>query len=152
MGIDPISIGIMAAGTLLQTGGAIMGAGAQAKENKARQSQADLEAQNQTLQQVRQARIKRAQIIQSGANAGVGGSSSVVGGAFDVQTTANQNVGYIGTQQSINSNILKAQQEQTNAAGLSNLGAGITNVGGTVFGHDQFISKKTGIPVGDIFG
>lgn len=142
MGIDPISIGLMVAGTLVSAGGQIMGQQAADKARKAQQRQADMEAQRKKLEQVRQARIARANIIQAGENQGAGGSSAVQGGAMGVTAQANQNIQYVGDQQNINNAISHAQTQEANAAGLSNLGAGIASFGGTVFNHSDYIKQK----------
>ena len=148
MGVDPISIGLLVAGTLISAGGQIMGQQAADKQRKAQQRQADMEAQQKKLEQVRQARIARANIIQAGENQGAGGSSAVQGGAMGVTAQANQNIQYVGDQQNINNAIAHAQGQEAQAAGLSNLGSGIASFGGTVFQHSDYIKQKAG----SIFG
>lgn len=148
MGVDPISIGIEAVGAIVGTVGAVSGMMSQQREAKARQRQSDLEAQNARLDQVRQARIARARIIQSGANQGAGESSSVTTGASGATSQADSNIQYINDQVSVNTAIQSAQRQQINAQGLQALGNGITNIGSTVFGNDKFIEKKAK----DIFG
>lgn len=142
MGIDPISIGLMVAGTLISAGGQMAGANAAAKQRQAQQRQADMEAQQKKLEQVRQARVARANIVQAGENQGAGGSSSVQGGAMGVTAQAEQNIQYLGDQQNINQAIAHAQTQEANAAGLSNLGSGIASFGGTIFNHSDYIKSK----------
>lgn len=142
MGIDPISIGLMVAGTLVSAGGQFMAGQAADKARKAQQRQADMEAQQKKLQQVRQARIARANIIQTGENQGAGGSSAVQGGAMGVTAQANQNIQYVGDQQNINNNIAHDESVAANWNGISNLGSGIASLGGTVFNHSDYIKQK----------
>lgn len=148
MGIDPISIGIMAAGTIISAVGSVNGVMSQQREQRAKQRQADLQAQNARLDQVRQGRIARARIVQAGANQGAGESSSVTTGASGATNQADSNIQYINDQQNVNNAILSAQRGQVNAQGLQALGNGITNIGGTIFSNDRFIDKKAK----DIFG
>jgi len=98
MGFDPISIGLMVAGTAVSAAGAFQSMSAQQQQLKARQAMMNLQTQNERLDQVRQARIKRAQIIQSGTNQGVGASSSVQTGASGVQGQAESNIQFIDSQ------------------------------------------------------
>jgi hypothetical protein len=142
MGIDPISIGIMAAGALVQGYGAIKGAAAQKRMQRAEQSRADMEAQNQRLEQVRQGRIAKAKAIQAGENQGVGNSSSVTAGANNATGEANSNIGYINAQQDVGSQIRTAQGQMNDAQGIASIGGAITNIGGTVFENDKYISQK----------
>lgn len=142
MGVDPISIGIMAAGTLMSIGGGIMGQQAQKKAMQAQQRQADLEAQNQKLQQIRQARIARANIIQAGENQGAGGSSSVTGGASGTLANAEQNIQYIGDQEHLSNVVASAKNQMADAEGIQKLGGSLQNIGGTVFNHSDYITSK----------
>lgn len=150
MGFDPISIGLMVAGLAISAGGAAMSQEAQAKQLKARQGMSNLQAQNERLDQVRQSRIKSAQILQAGATQGVGESSAVTGGAQSVQGQAESNIGYIGQQQGLVNDVFSAQRGEMNAAGITNIGKGVTSIGSTLFDPDvQAGIKKT---YNDIFG
>lgn len=142
MGVDPISIGLMVAGTLVSAGGQFMAGQQAAKQRKMQQRQADMEAQRKKLDQVRQARIARANILQTGENQGAGGSSAVVGGAQGVTAQAESGIQYIGDQQNINNAIAHSQAVEANDAGIANLGAGLANVGGTIFNHSDYIKQK----------
>ena len=133
MGVDPISIGLMAAGTLIQGFGAFKSAEAQKKQMRAQQASADMQAQNQRLEQVRQGRIARAKVIQMGENQGAGGSSSVTSAAGNATGQANANIGYINEQQDIGKQITSAQQQQVDWQTVSNIGKGLSSVG-NVFG------------------
>lgn len=142
MGIDPISIGLMVAGTLLSAGGQIMGQASADKARKAQQRQADLEAQQKKLEQVRQARIARGNIQQAGENQGAGDSSAVVGGSAAAMANAEHNIQYVGDQANLNNDIAKDQTQASNAAGLANLGSGIASFGGTIFKNSDYLKTK----------
>lgn len=136
MGADPISIGLMVAGTLVSTVGGVMNAQAQAKEVKAKERMAQVQAQHERLQQIRQARIAQANIIQAGTNQGVGSSSSVTTGASTAYGQAEQNISYINNQENIGAAIFKAQRQQINDQGIQSIGKGISDIG-SVFGSPQ---------------
>lgn len=148
MGIDPISIGLMAAGTLISGIGAINGASEQRKQLRAQQRMEDVRDQQQRLEQVRQANTKRAQILQAGANQGAGDSSSVTTGASGVTASEEQNINFIDKQAHINGIITQAQNGLINDNGIQQLGGGITSLGGTIFGNDKYIEGK----INSIFG
>ena len=144
MGIDPISIGIMAVGTLVQGYGAFKGQQAQAKMQRAQQSRADMEAQNARLEQIRQGRIAKAKVLQMGANQGAGTteSSSVVSAANNATGQAAANVGYVNQQADVGNQIRSAQGQMADAQGIGQIGGAITNIGGTVFENDKYIAQK----------
>lgn len=150
MGFDPISIGLMVAGTAVSAYGMIKTQQAEQQQLRARQSMTNLQAQNERLDQVRQSRIQRARIEQAGANQGVGESSSVVGGAQAVQGQAESNINYINNQNSVTNSIFTAQREEIDGRGITALGADVKGIGATLFDSDvQSGIKKT---YNDVFG
>jgi len=64
------------------------------KARMVREKSNRLQSGRQAVEQVRQAQIARADIIQAGENQGVGGSSAVIGGAGSVQSQAGSNIGF----------------------------------------------------------
>lgn len=139
MGIDPISLGVMAVGTIVSGVGAIKNANAQQAQLKAQGRMADVEAQQARLEQVRQSRIARAKIEQAGADQGVGESSSVTTGASGVVGQAESNINYINNQQDIDQAIFKAKSAQVSASGIESLGEGLQKLGGSVFANSDKI-------------
>lgn len=123
--------GLELVGAVVSIAGGLMGAAAANRENKARQAMANVQQQNQRLDQVRAARIKQAQIIQAGANQGAGTteSSSVVTGASGAVGQAESNVAYIANQWNVSKSIFSAQRAQIQAKGIEDIGKGIFDVG-----------------------
>lgn len=75
------------------------------------QLQANFGAQQEKIQQLREARIRRAAVIASGVNAGVGTESTAVqGGASSAYSGALGNVSAIGSMQTFSENISKQQE------------------------------------------
>lgn len=87
-----------------------------------------LKSRRAALNQVKEAQILRAEIINAGEGAGVGSSSAVAGGAGAVQSTAGGNVGFQQQLFTLQSNasrrLQKASESQFNA-GLLGQAAGI---------------------------
>lgn len=130
-----IGLGLAIVGTTVSVVGSLEQGAAQKKAERARQRLQQVSAQRERTQQIRQARIKRAQIAQSGTNSGAGESSAVEGGMAGVQSQALQNIGFIGRQVNAGEEISRANQDLINAQGISSLGGGITDIGGTIFSN-----------------
>lgn len=136
MGFDPISIGLMVAGTAISAYGAVKSSAAQAEQLRAKQAMANLQSQNERLDQIRQARIKSAQIQQMGSNQGAGESSSVTTGVSGAQGQAESNIGYINNEGSIVNNIFKDERNIGEGKGLEAIGGDVKKVGSTLFDPD----------------
>lgn len=136
MGFDPISIGLMVAGTAISALGALKSQGAEAQQMRARQAMTNIQAQNERLDQVRQARIKQAQIVQMGNNQGAGESSSVTTGASGVQGQAESNIQYIGAQQNAINDIFSADRAKMDGGAISSIGGAVSGMGRTLFNPD----------------
>lgn len=145
--MDPFSIVALAlaiAGTGTATVGAIKAGDAKKKAERLAAANASIEASRERTKQIRQARIRRAEILQAGANAGVSESSSVKAGAAGAMGAAFTNIGEINSQESAAKGQSAMRQGIIDAEGISNLGSGITSLGGTIFaGADE---------LNDIFG
>ncbi len=118
-------VGVVTALAVMATA-TVYSAGEQRKANKANkrarkeQQKADkLRSQKSAVEQIRQAQIARASIVQSGENQGVGGSSGVLGGAGSVSAQAAGNLGFanqvFALQQSQNRLMESAYSHQSNA-------------------------------------
>lgn len=122
-----IGLGIAGAGYVQQ-------ASASKKLATAQKRQSALEAQRARLKTIREARIKRAQIASAAASQGVGQSSGAIGGGGSVLSQASAGLGYIGQQESIQSDIFSAKS-------AASTGAGLTGLGGTLFSNAKRISS-----------
>lgn len=72
----------------------------QRKAREAQQRAADVEAQRARVQQVREARIRRAQVLASAGNEGLGaGTAGVAGAVGSIGSQAASNIGNINVQQ-----------------------------------------------------
>jgi 3-keto-L-gulonate-6-phosphate decarboxylase len=99
-----------------------------------------IKAHRERTQQIRAARIRAAEIAQTGENQGAGGSSSVAGGISSVQGQQFSNLQFIGAQESAGKAFSTAQQEMADAKGVQTLGTGISAIGGTIFKNRQEVS------------
>lgn len=69
---------------------------AQRRAEAAQKRAADLQALRRRQNLVREARIKRAQVVQAGVSAGVGGeSTAIVGGAYSVTTDLSSTISFL---------------------------------------------------------
>lgn len=136
-----IAAGAMAVGVGTSIYGAIAGGNAQKEQQQAQIRMDNLKAARERTMQIRNARAARAQIMQRGANQGAAGSSGVAGGAADVMGQAYGNIQYLGFEQQTGEAIAKARQKEINAAGVGDIGKGITEMAGTVFSNYENIGK-----------
>lgn len=75
-------------------------AAAQREATAAQGRASSVEAQRARIQQVREARIRRAQVLSSGVNAGLGTGTSGIGGAVgSIASQMGENIGSINQQQ-----------------------------------------------------
>ena len=86
-----IALGVLATGSLVEGRKARKSA---EKAAKVDQRRARLQSTRQSLEQVRKAQIARAQVLATGEQQGVAGSSAVLGGAGSIQTQAGGNIGF----------------------------------------------------------
>lgn len=88
-------------------------AAAQREATAAQSRSASVEAQKARISQIREARIRRAQVLSSGTNTGLGSGTSGIGGAVgSISTQMAENIGTIGQQQTF-------AQQTTNALQLA---------------------------------
>ena len=120
---------------------------AQNTANQIQSAQANVMAQRDRVAQIREARIRRASVISSAGNAGIGltGSSGVSGATSSVQSQLGYNLGTMGTMKSFADQLSAANQQEANAqADFYNAGAkgqfwqsifkGVAGIAGTVNG------------------
>lgn len=96
----------------------------------------EIENRQRRVQQIREARIQRSQVVQAGENQGVGGSTGVVGGAGSIQSQLAANIGQFTAQGTASAGTARATgkaRQATQRAGVAQA------VGG--FGQDIFQSQ-----------
>lgn len=135
------ALAAVAIGTAVSAYGAIEQGNNQKKMARAQQQQQQLQAARERTQQVREARIKMAQIQSTAESQGAGGSSGAIGGAESVVSQANTNLTYINNQEELGNKISDAQQGIINAQGIQAVGSGISKIGGTVFDNKDEIAS-----------
>jgi len=89
---------------------------AQSQREQAEQERrrADIQNTRSLRQSIRQSRVARATILNTGANVGTSGSSGVQGGAASVGSQSSANMGYFSALQDVNSNVTTIQGNQAN--------------------------------------
>lgn len=102
----------------------------QQKAQKQLQRQAALKAARERIQQIRQARIKAAQIEQQGEGAGVSASSGVQGGVGSVQSQLGSNLNFMDVTQIYGN---KATNYLADAAKANSLANTISAVGSLAY-------------------
>ena len=85
------------------------------------QLQANYAAQQEKTQQLREARISRAQVIAAGVNAGAGSSSVLEGGASSAYSSALGNVSNLNALQTYSEDISKINQDLAASSGRLNV-------------------------------
>ena len=124
-------------------------ASAQREATAAQGRSASVEAQRARIAQVREARIRRGQVISAGANAGMGATSSGIGGAVgSIASQMGENIGNINQQQTFAEETSAALQtsadQQVKAQRWQQIGAFSQSIfkqaGGftTIFGGNSF--------------
>ena len=129
MGLDPVTLGLASLAVTAvsavgqyqasqaQASAAAAGAQAQKEGIAAQQRMAQVDAQRQRLQQVREARIRRGAILSSAGSQGMGpGTSGVVGSVGSVSSQMAQNIGTIGQTQTFAAEASAANQRGADAA------------------------------------
>jgi hypothetical protein len=157
-----VGLGLTAVSTVAQLDAAHDAKKAAGQQAQAQREQAALQGRMADVQNmrslrasVRQARIARAAIVNVGANAGTSNSSGVLGGTASIDAQRNSNVGYFGTMQDLNEQIVGTQQRQAQAvsdageaAGNSAAWGAMGALGGTIFNS----TSKSGNGWATIFG
>jgi hypothetical protein len=83
---------------------------------------------------IREARIKRGQALNVGAQIGAGEGSGLAGGLSGIGSQLGANIGFLGGTERIQSKISSLSQKQASAAQLGAIGGGIAGIGGSLFG------------------
>jgi len=95
------------------------------KANAITQKQARLQAGRQAIEQVRQAQIARAQVIQQAESTGAGDSSAVAGAVGSIQSQAGSNIAFaqqlFSLSQQANNRLQKASDFEANSKAITKL-------------------------------
>jgi hypothetical protein len=139
-----ISLITTLAGTATAAVGQIQAGKAAKGAEKLAASQAQSEAARERTRQIRQARTRRAEILQAGANSGAE-STSVTTGAAGAMAAGFQNIAEINSQEAGAIGMSRQRQKGINAQGISSLGQGIAAMGATAFNNADEVSDIFGI-------
>jgi hypothetical protein len=120
------SLVVAAGAAYMQHKAQVKAAREQKKANEIQKAQADVSAQADRRQQVRQDRIKRAQIAQSAQNSGVSMSSGEFGAGGALSTQIGNNIGSISegqnTANGVSARLQSAQNASNQAATFAQVG------------------------------
>lgn len=100
------------------------------KEQAASQAE---KAASERRQQIREERIRRAQLIQSSENTGTTGSSGLLGGLSNLSTQLGSNIGYAAAQTEHSNVISNAMQEAADSQGMAGLSNNVSGLGLSLF-------------------
>ena len=104
----------------------------QERAMKVDEKRSKLKAMRSSVQQIRQAQIQRAEILQMGENQMVAGSSGVAGGMASAQSQATGNIAFaqqiFGLQQSYNRMRSAANKHSFNAQAWQGLGSAVGTI------------------------
>lgn len=133
--------GLMVAGTVAQIEGQRKASNAQEDARGQQMAQNASEAARERRQQIREERVKRAQILQSASNTGVSDSSGAAGAVGSLSTNLSSNIGTnIGRIESAN-RISMFEQTAADAMFMASVGNQVAGIGGTIFGNAEKLGK-----------
>jgi hypothetical protein len=118
-------------------------ASAQKKSIAAQQRIADVNAQKERIQAAREARIRRAQILASSGNQGIGAESSGVSGSTSsIGSQLGANIGTINTIQNYAQQASKANQQAADAQAMGAMWQGIGNISGSMTDWTKIFNRN----------
>lgn len=158
MGLDPLSIGLLAFSAVSQAvsfNESRKSAAAQKRSSQIESNRQQGEAVRQRRQQARQARIRRAQVRQAAENTGTAGSSGAAGARSAITSFQQSAGGYLSGQEVAASAISRSNQRAADSAFRSTIAqqiSGLALQGATVFGGPSTTSgtTSTATPTSDI--
>jgi len=119
---------------------------AQQEASAAQSRSAAVESQRARIQQVREARIRRGQVISAGTAAGLGMGTSGLGGAIgSISTQMAENIGTIGQQQTFAQETGTALQESANQQVKAQRWQQIGQFSQSIFNTSVSVGTKKGI-------
>lgn len=124
-----IAITGAAVGTAVSVDAANKSASAQKERNKVANATQKAEDARNIRQQVREERIRRAEILQASENTGASGSSAESGAVSSLSVQVAENKARVSGQQIAAAGIGRANQDIADAQVQSQLGQGLTEIG-----------------------
>lgn len=129
-----------AAGLALSAAGTAYSMHQQNKQGKLAEKAADqannlaeLENRKARIRAVRDARIKRANMMAQGQAAGAQFSSGVAGGTSSIGSQLGSNIGFQQTRTGVSQNIANLQNQGQQAANKGQIGSAFAGIGDTIF-------------------
>ncbi len=121
-------------------------ANAQREATAAQARAASVDSQRDRIQQVREARIRRAQVLAASGNEGIGfGSSGTQGAVGSISTQAAANIGSINQQQTFADEASAALQRAADAQVSAQKWQTIGAIGKSIFDTSVSVGTKKGI-------
>lgn len=130
-------------GAVTTVAGTVMSYTAQKKASKAAERQQTLNTQRSNRQAIREAQIRRAQALNSAAQVGATGGSSIAGGVGSLSSQLGSGLGFSSQMTALSSQINKYQARAQLWGDVAGLGKMAYQVGGGAKGVKGFFSKET---------
>ena len=121
---------IAIAGLAIAAGGAVMSIKAQQEAASQQKKLNNVNARRDRRRAIRESRMARAQVLNTGAQVGAGESSAVSGGVSSVGAQMGSNLGFSTQTQALGNNITNANARDSMFQGISSIGSSIFSASG----------------------
>jgi uncharacterized membrane protein YccC len=147
MGIDPVTLSLIAVATAVAGTGYSIYQGEKANEaqknaNNLQRKQQDLQAARERSQAIRQTRIAQAQAQNAAASQNVSGSSAAQGGQASIQSQLASNLSFLDQWNSFSDQASTQLGKMRNAEYKSQIGSQVSGLAMTVFANAPEISSS----------
>lgn len=132
--IGVAGLALAGVGTAVQFVAGRKRAKAEKKQAEEQQRLQRLQARREQRRAIRESRIRRGAALNVSAQTGARESSGLAGGLSGLSSQVGAEVGFTGQTLGISENIFKFGRRAASAAQTQSLGAGITSIGGSIFG------------------
>jgi len=129
------------AGTLASVGGSVISYLGEKDAEAARRRQMQLEAARTRREQVRRAQAAAAKATAAAWNQGAGTTSALLGGVAQINNEANRNIASVTQDEMLGNQIFRANARASFGSFVSNLGAGMSSLGGAVSNSAGVLTK-----------
>lgn len=136
-----LAAGLSALGSVAGIVGSFVQYSASQNAEEQRKKQMELEARRQRREQARKAQVSRAKATASATNQGAGQTSALLGGLAQIQNEASRNIVAINQDEEIGNKIFAANAKFAMGGLISNLGTGISNLGGAFADGAQTLTR-----------
>lgn len=116
----------------------------QKKASRAQRRIQQRQSQRERLEQIRQARVQGAQILQAGVNTGTQGASGIQGGLANVQTQSAGNISFLNQIESMQQSIQRRQEKAAQYAGIADTASALGNLALTAYSAQNPKGSGTG--------